>query len=50
MLYKYQLSLTNPRDAVRYGKSAANKGGRSVSYSCDRTKLTTPASVDVFEL
>jgi len=29
-LYKYQLSLTNPRDALRHGKRAANKGGRSV--------------------
>ena len=27
---KYQLSLTNPRDALRHGKRAANKGGRSV--------------------
>jgi len=27
---KYQLSLTNPRDALHHGKRAANKGGRSV--------------------
>jgi len=28
---KYQLpSLTNPRDTLHHGKSAANKGGRSV--------------------
>jgi len=27
---KYQLSLTNPRDALHHGKGAANKGGRSV--------------------
>jgi len=27
---KYQLSLTNPSDALRRGKRAANKGGRSV--------------------
>jgi len=27
---KYQLSLTNPHDALHYGKRAANKGGRSV--------------------
>jgi len=26
----YQLSLTNPRDALHHGKRAANKGGRSV--------------------
>jgi len=26
---KYQLSLTNPRDALHHGKRAANKGGRS---------------------
>jgi len=26
---KYQLSLTNPRDAPYRGKRAANKGGRS---------------------
>jgi len=29
-LHKYQLSLTNPRDALHHGKRAANKGGRSV--------------------
>jgi len=28
--YKYQLSLTNPRDALHHDKHAANKGGRSV--------------------
>jgi len=28
--YKYQLSLTNPRDALHHGKRSANKGGRSV--------------------
>jgi len=27
---KYQLSLTNPHDALHHGKRAANKGGRSV--------------------
>jgi len=27
---RYQLSLTNPRDALHHGKRAANKGGRSV--------------------
>jgi len=27
---KYQLSQTNPRDALHHGKRAANKGGRSV--------------------
>jgi len=27
---KYQPLLTNPRDALHYGKRAANKGGRSV--------------------
>ena len=27
---KYQMSLTNPRDALHHGKRAANKGGRSV--------------------
>jgi len=27
---KYQLSLTNPGDALHHGKSAANKDGRSV--------------------
>jgi len=27
---KYQLSLRNPRDALRPGERAANKGGRSV--------------------
>ena len=27
---KYQLSLTNPRDALHHGKRAAKKGGRSV--------------------
>jgi len=27
---KYQLLLTNPRDALHHGKRAANKGGRSV--------------------
>jgi len=26
----YQLSLTNPRDALHRGKYAVNKGGRSV--------------------
>jgi len=26
--YKYQVSLTNLRDALRHGKRAANKGGR----------------------
>jgi len=26
---KYQLSLTNLRNALRHGKRAANKGGRS---------------------
>jgi len=26
---KYQLSPTNPRDALHHGKRAANKGGRS---------------------
>jgi len=29
-LHNYQLSLTNPRDALHHGKRAANKGGRSV--------------------
>ena len=29
-LNKYQLSLTNPRDALHHGKHAANKGGRSM--------------------
>jgi len=42
---KYQLSLTNPRYVLHHGIRAANKGGRS----CDRTKLTTLATVDVFE-
>jgi len=27
---KYQLSLTNPRDALHHGKCPAKKGGRSV--------------------
>jgi len=27
---KYQLSLTNPRDALHHHKRGANKGGRSV--------------------
>jgi len=27
---KYQLSMTNPRDALRHGKRVANKAGRSV--------------------
>jgi len=27
--YKYQLLLTNLRDALHHGKRAANKGGRS---------------------
>jgi len=27
---KYQLSLTNPRNALHHGNRAANKGGRSV--------------------
>jgi len=27
---KYQLSLTNPHDALHNGKRCANKGGRSV--------------------
>jgi len=27
---KYQLSLTNQRDALHHGKRAANKGGRSL--------------------
>jgi len=27
---KYQLSLTNPRNALHHGKRAANKGGRSL--------------------
>jgi len=31
ILYKDQLSLTNPRDALHHGERAANKsGGRSV--------------------
>jgi len=29
-LNKYQLSLTNPRDALHHGKRTANKGGRWV--------------------
>jgi len=29
-MYKHQLSLTNPYDALHHGKRAANKGGRSV--------------------
>jgi len=29
-IYKYQLSLTNPRDALNHGKRTANKDGRSV--------------------
>jgi len=44
----YQLSLINPRNALNHGKRAANKGGRS-SY-CDRPKMITLATVDVFEL
>jgi len=28
--YKYQPSLTNPRDALHHGKRAANNSGRSV--------------------
>jgi len=28
--YRYQLSQTNPRDALHHGKRASNKGGRSV--------------------
>jgi len=47
-VYKYQLSLTNPRDALPHGKRAANKDGRSLLKTCDRTKLTTLATVDVF--
>jgi len=27
---KYKLSLANPCDALHHGKSAVNKGGRSV--------------------
>jgi len=27
--YKYQLSLTNPRDALHHSKCVANKSGRS---------------------
>jgi len=42
--------LTNPRDALHHGKRAANKGGRSLWQTCDWTKLTTPATIDVFEL
>jgi len=38
----YQLSLTNPRDALHRGKGAANKGGRSHVAQCDKlaTKLS----------
>jgi len=46
--YKYQLALTNPRDALHHGKRAANKGGRSKTW--DRTKLTTLRRFDVLEL
>jgi len=30
VLNKYQLSLTDQRNALHHGKRAANKGGRSV--------------------
>jgi len=35
---KDQLSLTNPRNELRHGERARE---RSVSYTCDRAKLTT---------
>jgi len=46
-----QVSATADEPARRdHGKRAANKGGRSVWQTCDRTKLTTLATFDVFEL
>jgi len=47
---KYQLSPTNPCNVLHHGKRAANKGGRSAWSTCDEAKLTTLATVDVFEL
>jgi len=45
---KYQLLLTNQRDAQHHGRRAENKGRRSVINL--RPKLSTLATVDVFEL
>jgi len=38
----------NPSDVLHHGKHAANKGRRSLRQTCDQTKLTTLAVVDVF--
>ena len=47
---KYQLSLMNLHDELYHSERAANKGGRSLWYTCDRTTLTTLATVGIFEL
>jgi len=40
----------NPGDTLHLGKRAANKGGCSAWWNCDRTKLTMHATVNIIKL